>query len=200
MSDMSEIDARLAKLENEVHALYDAKDPSRGEWADWLAAHYVFVVADFASELAEKYKAREELARAAALLHDIADAKTSRFDPDHEQKSLEIAGELLAKSGYSKKDIALIVDDAIRYHSCHDGHAPASLEGKILSTADSLAHLKTDFYLYAVHARAKRESLAEVKAWTLKKLERDFHAKIQFDDVREEVRADYDMLKTLFSR
>ena len=77
---------------------------------------------------------------------------------------------------------------------------PESLEGKILSTADSLAHLKTDFYVYAVYARATEDSLTEIKEWALKKLERDFHAKIQFDDVREEVRAEYDMLKTLFSR
>ena len=157
-------------------------------------------VADFASELSAKYKANEELARAAALLHDIADAKMSRFNPEHEEASLAIARELLVKSGYNDEEIQLIVEDAIRYHSCNEGRAPESLEGKILSTADSLAHLKTDFYVYAVYARATEDSLAEIKEWALKKLERDFHAKIQFDDVREEVRAEYDMLKTLFSR
>ena len=192
--------SKLTELEAAVHALYDAKDPDREEWADWLAGNHVFVVADFASELAVRYEANEELARAAALLHDIADAKMSRFDPEHEEKSLAIARELLSKSGYSDEETKLIVDDAIRFHSCRDGNMPKSLEGKILATADSLAHLKTDFYIYAVYASATEDSLAEIKKWTLKKLERDFHAKIQFDDVREEVRGDYEALKTLFSR
>lgn len=197
---MNPIENKLTKLEAEVHALYEAKDPNRDEWSDWLADHHVFVVADFASELSARYGAEEKLARAAALLHDIADAKTSRFDPEHEEMSLSIARELLTKNGYSDDEVELLVEDAIRYHSCFDGHASESLEGKILSTADSLAHLKTDFYIYAVYARAKRDSLADIKDWALKKLERDFYAKIQFDDVREEVRGDYEALKTLFSR
>jgi len=192
--------SKLAKLEADVHALYDAKDPNRDEWADWLADHHVFVVADFASELTARYGANEELARAAALLHDIADAKMSRFNSEHEETSLTIARELLTNNGYSNDEVELLVEDAIRYHSCFDGHAPSSLEGKILSTADSLAHLKTDFYIYAVYARAKRNNLEDIKDWSLKKLERDFYAKIQFDDVREEVRGDYEALKTLFSR
>jgi putative nucleotidyltransferase with HDIG domain len=191
---------KLANLEADVKALYDAKDPNRGEWADWLAVHHVFVVADFASELAVRYGADESLARAAALLHDIADAKMSRFDPAHEETSLTMARELLAKNGYSDEEITLLIDDAIRLHSCHDGKVPTSLEGKILSTADSLAHLKTDFYLYAVYARSTEESLEDVKTWALKKLERDFHAKIQFDDVEKDTRSDYEMLKNLFSR
>lgn len=192
--------SKLTELETAVHELYDAKYPDREEWADWLADNHVVVVADFASELAVRYGANEELARAAALLHDIADAKMSRFNPGHEEESLAIARDLLSKSGYSDEEIELIVDDAIRFHSCHDGNVPKSLEGKILATADSLAHLKTDFYIYAVYAKEANTALVDIKDWVLKKLERDFHTKIQFDDVREEVRGDYEALKTLFSR
>lgn len=36
---------KLTNLEADVHALYDAKDPNRSEWTDWLATHHVFVVA-----------------------------------------------------------------------------------------------------------------------------------------------------------
>lgn len=192
--------SRLTELETAVHELYDTKDPNRAEWADWLADHHVFVVADFASELSKKFGASEDLARAAALLHDIADAKTSRFDPEHEEKSLTIARALLSENEYSDEEVKLIVDDAIKFHSCHNGNVPRSLEGKILSTADSLAHLKADFYLYALYAHEKGDSLDDIKAWALDKLDRDFHVKIQFDDVREEARPDYEMLKDLFSR
>jgi hypothetical protein len=47
----------------------------------------------------------------------------------------------------AKSQIELVVDDAIRLHSCYDGNRPASLEGQALAAADALAHLKTDFYV-----------------------------------------------------
>lgn len=58
---------------------------------------------------------------AAALLHDIADAKMKRWEDGHEEESLRIARELMQASGFSDKDIATTVDDAIRLHGCHDG-------------------------------------------------------------------------------
>ena len=192
---------RLEKLEAEVRDLYAQKDPNRDEWADWLAAHHVFVVADFAMELARKYGANEDLARAAALLHDIADVKMKRRDETHEQVSLQMGRDLMKAAGYNEDEIALVVDDAVRFHSCHGEEHPESIEGKILSTADSMAHLKTDFYIYAAWAFGyDQRSLETVKSWTLKKIERDLNNKMFFDDIRQELVPEYDRIKTLFSR
>lgn len=191
---------RLQKLEQAVRDLYDQKNDNRTEWADWLVNNHVFVVADYASELAEKYGANEELTRVAALLHDIADAKTSRKDPAHEEESLRMARELMQTYGYDEKEIQLVVEDAIRFHSCHDGQRPESLEGRVLATADSLAHLKTDFYVFATWALGREMSLIEIKDWVLKKIDRDLNNKILFDDEREEARPDYNLIKVLFSR
>ncbi|NTU46102.1 HD domain-containing protein [Candidatus Roizmanbacteria bacterium] len=191
---------RLNKLEEKVRALYKENNPKRADWADWLADHHVFVVADNASKLAKKYGANEELARVAALLHDIADTKTQRSDEKHEELSLQMARELMKEAGYNDDEIKLVVDDAIRYHSCYEGEHPESIEGKILSTADSLAHLKTDFYVFATWAFARDMSLDEIKEWILKKIDRDLNNKIFFDEVREEVSPDYERIKELFSR
>lgn len=191
---------RLELLEHNVQELYVAKDPNRADWADWLGENHVFVVADNASELARRYSANEELARAAAVLHDIADTKMSRFADNHEEMSLQIGRRLMKGADFSDAEIKLVVDDAVRYHSCHDGHIPESLEGKILASADSMAHLKTDFYIFATWTLGKEKPLPEVKNWVLKKLERDFNNKILFDDVREECRDDYEKLKELFHR
>lgn len=163
--------------------------------------NHVIVVADYATDLAVRFNADKDLSRAAALLHDIADIRMDRSNTAHEQESLKIAKELLRKCNYSTDEIELLINDAIRFHSCHGNKRPKSLEGKILSTADSLAHLKTDFYVYAVWARGKDgDNLEEVKNWVLKKIERDYTDKIQFDEVRNEVKPDYDRIKTLFSR
>lgn len=192
---------RLQKLETSVADLYRQKDPKRDEWADWLADNHVFVVADFASELAQKYGANGELARAAALLHDIADVRMERKNEHHETESLSIARQLMQDAGYTDDEIELVVDDAIRYHSCHGDERPASMEGKILSTADSMAHLKTDFYIYATWAFGHdHRTLEMVKAWTLKKIERDLNNKMFFDDIRKELVLDYERIKELFSR
>lgn len=192
--------SRIAQLEALVAELYEQKHEGRADWADWMYEHHVFVVADYATKLAKKYDANGEYARAAALLHDIADVVIARSDPSHETRSIEIARSLLAQCEYSQGEIALIVDDAIMFHSCHDGNAPSSVEGKVLATADSFAHLKTDFYVYAVSAFAGSKSLADIKQWVLKKIERDLNNKVFFDDEREELLPDYTMIKELFSR
>jgi putative nucleotidyltransferase with HDIG domain len=193
--------SNIGLLERKVRAMYEAKNPNRAaDWADWLYAHHVFLVADFAVEVAKQVGARADLARAAAMLHDIADVRVKRRDSHHEAESLKIARQLMKECEFSDDDIAVVVDDAIAMHNCRDGKRPASLEGKVLATADSLAHLKTDFYIHAVWALAKEMTLEEVKAWALKKIPRDYQEKIFFDDVRARVKPDFDLLMELFSR
>lgn len=192
---------RIETLEDSVRARYAAKNPSRAAWADWLGDNHVFVVADNASQLAVNKGANAELARAAALLHDIADTEMSRFDDAHEEASLRIARKLLEEAGFAKDEIDIVVDDAIRHHSCHDGRIPASLEGRVLAAADSMAHLQSDFYVFATWALGgETKGLPDVKRWALKKINRDFNDKILFDDVRDSCREDYEWLKELFSR
>ena len=92
------------------------------------------------------------------------------------------------------------MDDAIRFHSCHNGNVPQMPEGKVLATADALAHLKRDFYDHAIETfRADKASVEDMKKWVFSKLERDFNAKILFAEVKEETRPDYEKLKTFFS-
>ena len=191
---------KLEQVQFKVRDLYTNKDPGRDEWTDWLYDNHVLVVAMYARKLAKKYGANEDLSEAAALLHDIADAKMARIDPNHEEASLEIARRIMTVVGFSAEEIALVVDDAIRYHSCYDGKKPNSKEGLILATADSLAHLKTDFYVFAAWAFGKTRTLDELKEWAIKKIDRDLYAKISFDDEREDARADYNSIKEFFSR
>jgi putative nucleotidyltransferase with HDIG domain len=192
---------RLQTLETKVADLYRQKNPARDDWADWMADNHVFVVANFATQLAQKYGANAELARAAALLHDIADATMERKNDQHEAESLKIAQNLMQETGYTEDEIKVVVDDAIRYHSCHGDERPQSAEGRILSTADSMAHLKTDFYIYATWAFGRdNRTLEMVKTWALKKIERDLNNKMFYDDVRQELVPDYERIKELFSR
>ena len=181
--------------------MYEAKDPARADWADWLYEHHVFVVAARAKVLAQRYGADVELAQVAALLHDIADTKMKRFEAGHEEESLKIARECMQKSGYEPTEVSLVVDDAIKLHSCRNGQRPKSKEGLVLATADALAHVTTDYYIIATQILGREgATLEEIKAWVLKKNEKDFVKKICFDDVRKEVRPSYELIKALYSR
>lgn len=190
----------LQKLEEHVRQLYESMPDGRDEWSDWMYEHHVFVVADFAQAVARRMGADVELSRAAAMLHDIADAVMKRTDGGHEQESERIARELLGQCGFGKSDIATVVDDALRFHSCHGDERPATLEGKVLATADALAHLKTDFYLYGVWFKGGSVPFADLKARVLQKSKRDFYSKILFDDIRAETQPDFDAIQDLFSR
>lgn len=192
---------RIQNLELAVTDLYAAHNPGRADWADWLGENHVLLVGHNATDLALRYGANEELTRAGALLHDIADTRMSRFTSDHEEISLAMARELMQQTGFNQDEIQLTVEDAIRFHSCHDGHVPESIEGKVLAIADSKAHLLSDFYIFAAWSFGKEgKSIEEVKQYVLKKIERDFHDKIQFNEVRQECQVAYDSLRTLFSR
>jgi putative nucleotidyltransferase with HDIG domain len=190
--------SRIEELEKDIQSLYHSETTENADWSPWIYENHVVVVADYATELARRYGENEDTARAAGLLHDISDAVMRREDERSEQASLDMATELLKKHGYSDEEIDLIVNDGIRYHGCKDGKIPQFAEGKILATADSMAHLKSDFYVYAI--RHFRADLETTKAWALGKIERDYNAKILYDDVRDELKPDYEMLKNLFSR
>jgi putative nucleotidyltransferase with HDIG domain len=190
---------RLEQLRQKVNELYKAKKEGRDDWADWLYKNHIFLVAEEAGRLADRFGAKRELAMAAGMLHDIADAMMSRFNPSHEEKSISIAKEFLRYCSFSDDEIHIIVDDAMKYHSCHDGHVPQSPEGKAMATADAVIHLTSDFYEYAVQVKKKEESIESIKKWVLLKIERDFNNKILIEEVQKEVRPDYERQKTFFS-
>ncbi|MFA6522611.1 MAG: HD domain-containing protein [Patescibacteria group bacterium] len=194
---MNEGTPRIEQLKNKVSDLYLAKDPNRADWADWLFENHIFVVAKNAEAIAKRYGAKADLVVAAALLHDIADAVMQREDEHHEEKSYEIAKELLGESGFSHEEIPLVID-AIKHHACHGEDLPETLEGKVMATADGMAHLQTDFYDFALGVLLPIESPKKIRAWALPKIERDFRKKIFFDEIRTELTGDYERVKKLF--
>ncbi|MBI4086894.1 HD domain-containing protein [Candidatus Kaiserbacteria bacterium] len=191
---------RLEKLREKIGVLYERKDPNRADWADWLYAHHIFVVADNATRLARRFGANPELATAAGMLHDIADAEMKRDNPHHEERSLEIARALLAEVGFTPEEIAVVVDDAIKHHGCHGGKAPTTLEGKVMAAADALAHLTREFYDHAVETfRDQKESVEDIRRWVFSKLERDFNNKLCFEELQKEMRPGYEQLKEFYT-
>ena len=189
---------RIDTLREKVKKLYEAKDPNRADWADWLYENHVFVVAKYARELSKRFGVGNDLAEAAAMLHDCADAVMGRFANSHEEKSLVLARHFLNESGFTAEEIELVVEDAIANHSCYPGHLPQTQEGKIMATADAKAHLDTDFYYFCNQQLSEQKSPTEIKIWLAEKIDRDFNAKIFFPEIRAELKASYLALKKDF--
>lgn len=192
--------SRVDDLKVKVDSLYRTGDPvGAADWAAYMLSSHVFVVADEAGKIAERFGANKELAMTAGMLHDVADAVLKRQDPRHEEESKRIARELLAESVFTAEEIKIIVDDAMEHHSCRGSDKPSTPEGKAMATADAVVHLTTDFYDFAITTfQGRGESAEDIKKWGLEKIDRDLNKKIFFSEVKEEVRGDYDRLKVRF--
>lgn len=182
----------------EVSKLYAAAATSMGKW---MWQHHTQWVADTASRLAEKYGADIEQAYCAALLHDLGDSTYERSHADFEAWSWETSKAILKKAGFRKRERDAILE-AIRTHSCHPGHLPTALEGKILATADAMWHLQTSFFpeICYMNRPENTKNYKEWQRWFKVKIDRDFGDKIFFEDEREEVRGDYQALQKVFGK
>ena len=148
-------------------------------------------VIDYSKELAKKYNANLEVVWLSAILHDLA--RLDDLEP-HDEISSERAYDTLLKEGFTK-EIAEEVKKTILAHRCKK-YKPQTLEQKILATADALSHFKPPFYFWfsSISSKPLREQLEG----SLQKIERDYDEKIFFEDERELVKKEYEVLKNWF--
>lgn len=186
---------KVAKL---VEKAYIA---SKEDFAQWMWQNHLQFVAKKTEELSKKFGANEDLAVAGAWLHDFGDAFVHRYSDEHEEMSVSEAKKVLQNAGYSESEIKEVIDVVIEPHSCKKGNFPTTLEGKVLATADALAHLSTDFYIqFAWKHLPENKSYSEFIDWVNEKLDRDFNKKIFFDEVKNEVKNRYNSLLEVFGK
>jgi len=173
---------------------------SHREMAKWMWNNHVQIVADFARTLAMKYHADVAMCVDGALLHDIGDVWMERDDKMFDNKSQTESARILQNAKYTVSQIKIIVDKIIAPHSCYPNNMPRILEGKILATADALAHLTTPFY-ESLHNMGlpKQISPKEFNTWVTQKINRDYYSKIFFEDERTQVEHNYSKLLSHFS-
>lgn len=190
---------RLKLLEQKVEKLYKSNNPRADVWIDWAYDNHVLIVADLAAKLAKEKDANLEFVVAGSLLHDIADAVMARRQPRHEAESMDIADTLLKESGFGAKEIEYILSEIIKPHSCRD-QLPRTLDGKVMATADSAAHFMTDFYpLFCWRHYGPRDDYRMFRQWVAQKIEKDYHKKIFFEDVKKALLPRYEAVRLLFT-
>jgi hypothetical protein len=171
------------------------------EMAHWMWQNHLQLVSHQAEDLSHQFGANADLAVAGAWLHDLGDAFVDRHAAQHEEVSRTAAIKVLTAAGYSAAEIQEILEKIIEPHSCMDGNLPETLEGKVLATADALAHLTTDFYVqFAWKHVPEGKTYPEFISWAAEKLDRDFHQKIFFPEIAEQVKNKYLALRTVFTQ
>lgn len=115
----------------EARAWYDEADPVHG-------FDHVLRVLRLAERLGRRYGADLEVLRAAALLHDAADAAPGgEGRASHEQRSAEFARRVLRDEGWPEARIQAVVH-CIQAHRYRNEVAPETLEARLLFDADKL--------------------------------------------------------------
>ncbi len=183
-----------------VEALYVTSEMPA---ARWMWDTHVQFVAEQAALIAERELADIEKVVSAALLHDVGDVKVLRSDESHESESDELARTVLAQAGFTTDEIEQIMIKVIGPHSAYPENMPQTVEAKVLSTADAIGHLGTNFYTDMTVDRLKLfglEMTAEQhRNWVLKKIARDFRSKTFFEEERAKLEPAYEEIKRLFT-
>jgi hypothetical protein len=183
-----------------VRASYEAKNPEREQIADWLYENHIFIVATSAQDIAARFGGDPELAYAGGILHDIADSVMSRKKERHEEVSRELARGMMGQAGFSSDEVDVVVEDALKYHSCRDGERPKTDVGRAVAAGDAVAHLTTDFYFHLAKEFGPRDGAEAVAKWVLWKIDRDLNDKIAYPEVKKEVLPSYENIKMSFSQ
>lgn len=189
------------KVIKAVEKLYAKKNPVI-DWNKWVFEGHVKIVVSWVEDISKGYKFDKESVLAAAYLHDLAFAWTSKNDPDADEKSESAARGILKEAGFSEAKTTFIVDKIIHGHGMYDGKEPRHIEAKVLATADAMSHFTTDYYLIICwnHYLFEDKTLKDYKGWVLKKVERDFNNKIFFEEYREIAKPYYKAIKTIFAK
>lgn len=174
------------KIKNECYNL--------GHIDSWFYDKHLLAVEKYAYFLLKKLpKANEEIVLLGVWLHDTQ--RVRGIKGDHQKEGAVEAKKIMLEYGYTA-DIIKKVQDIIFTHSC-DSVIPATLEGKILATADAMTHYINDFYLQI--ATTGQRNLKDFKIWALEKLNRDYNKKIFFPFAKKEIKERHAILMKLFT-
>ena len=171
------------------------KECSKGLIADWFFSVHLLGVEKFAKWLLSKLpKANKGIVMLGVWLHDLQ--RIRGLKGDHQKIGAREAEKVTKQFGYNKLTIDK-VQKIILSHSCFNDQKPKTVEGKILATADAMAHYHNDFYLQI--AVTGQRSLKGYKEWVLEKLDRNYNVKICFPFAKKKIKARHDLFKKVFT-
>lgn len=190
----------IEKLEEEIRDLHYNSQITEHSFSDVEVKDFfntfwdvhIKPVIEYSKQMAKKYDADLEAVWLGAMFHDIA--RLTDEEP-HDEIGSERAYAMLLEKGFSK-ELAEKVKSIILTHRCRK-YQPETLEQKIIASADAIAHFLPPFYLWV--GRYSNKTFAEITEKNIRKIERDFNQKIFFEDEKNMVENQYNILKGWFN-
>lgn len=174
-----------------------AKDPSHGQ-------EHIKAVTEIARDLAKKYNVNQDMATAAAVLHDIGREKERRLEQKgHKADHAALGAKMVKKYIASQpKEIQQAITHAVREHRASTGK-PRTLLAKLIADADKLPDIvdtETAIKRLVEYRRSRgmpqkeiyEDSRKYMKQW-LEKMRSQAH----LPETRERVEAAYQYYKPL---
>jgi len=154
-------------------------------------------VAQYANALTKKYHGQRDLVVPAALLHDLGRNNPRLHGLESVHLSIRLAKPILKKTGYSPKEIELI----LQIISDHDqpGLSPKLLESRILKDADFLDGFGIRGILRAVYftAEAGQPISKAIERLTIRMTAR--YQSLEFPESKNLAQEQYSLTQLLFS-
>lgn len=193
------MEEKIEQLEEEIKKLHYSPVLNKHSFSEidtkvWFPEFWNFhikPVIECSKRMAKKYGADFESVWLGAMLHDIA--RLNDENP-HDEIGANKAYDLLVKKGFDEK-LAQKVKDIVLVHRCRK-FPPETLEQKIVATSDAMAHFLPPFYIWI--SKRIGANWKDMMEGNIKKIERDFNEKIFFEDEKEAVRKEYEVLKKWF--
>lgn len=161
---------------------------------DWYYRDHLLAVEKFSKYLLKNLpKANKEIVILGVWLHDLQGIRGLKGD--HQKVGAREAGKIMKDFNYDKELIKK-VKDIILTHACYK-EMPTTIEGKILASADAMAHYFNDYYL--IVATSGEMDLKSYKKWALEKLNRDYNKKIFFNFAKKKIKKRHDTLMNFFT-
>lgn len=159
---------------------------------DWR--FHVLKVKNNALQLAKFYKANREVVELAALLHDVARARSKHDEKNHHLIGAKYAKNLLNKLNYSQQTVDAVVH-CIQAHRGSKGIPALTMEAKILANADAMSHF--DIMPLFFYWRSEIDSFTGIISWLEEKLKRDWEKKLTLPKAKKLVAKKYKAIQIL---
>jgi uncharacterized protein len=157
---------------------------------DWFFEEHLQIVEKNAKWILKQVpEADEEVVLLGAWLHDMQRVRNIKME--HQEGGAREAEKIMKKFDYSEEIIEK-VKNIILSHSCNKV-MPLTIEGRVLATADAMAHYTGSFFLRI--ALQGDMTVEEYKEWAMKKLDKNYNAKISFDFAKKEVKDRHNIIK-----
>lgn len=151
---------------------------------------HILIVRKYALLLAKKLNANEEVVELASYLHDIA--RLDSNDENHHINGAIEAEKILKEMNYSQEIIDHVKECVVSHRKDLD-IKPKSIEAKIISDADIMAHFDSIPFLFFVAIRYKNKNYDESLKWVYEKIKRDWE-KLTLPEAKEMMKEKYEAI------